>query len=271
MNRSWEVALKGQLRPQGHWPPLTAQAMALPALPGQPEWERRLSRFSSRRASRASWATRSSTAGPPALRSAAEETVSEEAAPAPSPQPPHCSGHHSYPSTARAVWTSVQSQHHNRAPGSPSSSPRQHPSCQTPSSGYPHHPRPGPRPSSCVPGPRTAPPRPPADAPCPKVDSPCSGSGRWHWTNSQPHHLPSLNLTAMTAKRGSRDSARRAQWDQGGNAQDLLGAGWTPELYLLPFPLPTVCEAGPASGPWCPSASDRAAVSLRRHPQISEC
>lgn len=146
---------------------------------------------------------------------------------------------------------------------------------------YPNHPRPGPRPSSCVLGPRTA---PLTTSRCPVPQSgqslqwirtlahpPAAGeaAGRWHWTNSQPHHLPSLNLTAMTAKRGSRDSARHAQWDQGGNAQDMLGAGWTPELYLLPFPLPTVCEAGPASGPWCPSASDRAAVSLRRHPRIS--
>lgn len=57
--------------------PARARPRPLPPLPVLTEWERRLSRFSSCRASRASWATRSSTvAGPPRLGSAAERTVS---------------------------------------------------------------------------------------------------------------------------------------------------------------------------------------------------
>lgn len=50
--------------------PRQKQPLTLPPLPGRPECESRLSRFSSCKASSASWATRSSEAeGPPGLRS----------------------------------------------------------------------------------------------------------------------------------------------------------------------------------------------------------
>lgn len=98
-------------------PPRPRPPPALPALPGRPEWERRLSRFSSCRASRASWATRSSTvAGPPGLGSTAERRVSRGGNPSPlpedpRPQPTCCPGHHGEPSTARATRTLVRPQY----------------------------------------------------------------------------------------------------------------------------------------------------------------
>lgn len=98
--------------------------VALPPLPSRLQWERRLSRFSSCRASRASWATRSSmVAGPPGLGSEAREE-SEEAAPAlppqdPRPQPTCCPGPQGEPSTVRATCTLVQPQCHSRATGDP--------------------------------------------------------------------------------------------------------------------------------------------------------
>lgn len=67
--------------------------VALPPLPGRPQWERRLSRFSSCRASRASWATRSSVvAGPPGPGSAAKE-IRRRGGPSPLPAGPLATAH----------------------------------------------------------------------------------------------------------------------------------------------------------------------------------
>lgn len=128
--------------PPSHPPPAPATGR-LPPLPGRTPWERRLSRFSSFRASRASWATRSSAvAGPPGLGSAAKRTVSRNAASVPDPGSPA-----SESSTSGATRVLSVLRGHCRATGdppprSPSSSPRLHPSHRTPISGRP--PPPGP-------------------------------------------------------------------------------------------------------------------------------
>lgn len=107
----------------------------LPPLPGRPQWERRLSRFSSCRASRASWATLSSTVmGPPGPGSAAERIRGGSPAlssrtPSPPPQdrwPQSTCCHHDEPSTVGATYTLLQPQHHGRAT-SDSGSPIAHP------------------------------------------------------------------------------------------------------------------------------------------------
>ena len=128
---------------------------------------------SSCRASRASCATLSSRAGPPGLGSAAEQSVSEDAAPGLNRQRPPRD-----PNAVEALRTLVQPQHQDRAPGSPS--PCLHTSHWSPRSGYPKHPHAGaPATILCLgPKKRTAP-QPPADGPGPERTVPPGGrSGR---------------------------------------------------------------------------------------------
>lgn len=160
----------------------------LPLLPGRTAWARRLSRFSSSRASRASWATRSSTvAGPPGLGSVAEKRISRDAASVPAPDP-HCRGPAARdapvspaPPGPRACWACLEATAGPRGtPESPSSSPRLHPSHGTPVSG------------------RLPPPGPPATSPRPV---PQSRQARPRWGRG---HV--LLTTSRLAAKGQRDA-----------------------------------------------------------------
>lgn len=103
-----------QPRPLRGPAPARSRPGRLPPLPGLTPWERRLSRFSSFRASRASWATRSSAvAGPPGLGSAAKRAVSRDVASVPDPGPPASEG-------ATRVLSLLQG--HCRAMGDPQES-----------------------------------------------------------------------------------------------------------------------------------------------------